>query len=503
MTQLKIKRIAKYITALIVGLAAMHTAKAENTVRFVTPDTVICDGGKVAVKFYVELNEPANVKLFYTVDGNLNNTDGDAYANIVKANNILTRNINFGLDQGANFTRHTVELIRIETEKLPDGGIKLNQKINIDVYATPQPEILTAEDICGFGAELKANNKWKEISTYHWETDLGELTDADKETAYLSMADDKAVGIRLTETTGGTCYASADKTIILHGYPKATISKTDETGQEVPAIICSNIADNAGFTFDFDIRTEGNAPFAAKFSNGESIDNIGIGTTNQQLRLNHAGQILLTALTDKYGCEAPETNKLGTITVADRKPSPTLPTDTANYEVNKHIKLSTPMTNEQNTFEWRLADESRDYDAWFNFGNSNEAEFDTNINGLIKILCIEKNKYVNVNNRWLTFDQECADTASVMIYVDANIDYPSGISPNGDGKNDRLVISGLPPVNNVIVFDAKGKEIISFKNYRNDWQPDDDIADGYYYYIVKSGSSTVVKQALTIKRSIF
>ena len=74
---------------------------------------------------------------------------------------------------------------------------------------------------------------------------------------------------------------------------------------------------------------------------------------------------------------------------------------------------------------------------------------------------------------------------------------------NGDGKNDRLVISGLPPVNNVIVFDAKGKEIISFKNYRNDWQPDDDIADGYYYYIVKSGSSTVVKQALTIKRSIF
>lgn len=83
---------------------------------------------------------------------------------------------------------------------------------------------------------------------------------------------------------------------------------------------------------------------------------------------------------------------------------------------------------------------------------------------------------------------------------------PTGISPNGDGKNDYLVIRGATTINNneLRIFDQQGKLVYRKKDYNNDWggtdQEGKDLPDGYYYYLF-AGENTHIKDYLIIKRS--
>ncbi|HHU57904.1 MAG TPA: gliding motility-associated C-terminal domain-containing protein, partial [Bacteroidales bacterium] len=83
---------------------------------------------------------------------------------------------------------------------------------------------------------------------------------------------------------------------------------------------------------------------------------------------------------------------------------------------------------------------------------------------------------------------------------------PTGISPNGDGKNDYLVIRGATTINNneLRIFDQQGKLVYRKKDYNNDWggtdQEGKDLPDGYYYYLF-TGENTHIKDYLIIKRS--
>lgn len=84
----------------------------------------------------------------------------------------------------------------------------------------------------------------------------------------------------------------------------------------------------------------------------------------------------------------------------------------------------------------------------------------------------------------VTIDQEC------------NIFIPNAISPNGDGKNDMLQISGLTcrdySENELLIFNRYGDEVYKQDNYPSDgyWagQWDDngeDLPDGTYFYLLK------------------
>ena len=84
-----------------------------------------------------------------------------------------------------------------------------------------------------------------------------------------------------------------------------------------------------------------------------------------------------------------------------------------------------------------------------------------------------------------------------------DINVPDAFSPNGDGKNDVLLVEGLAPENEVYVFDRQGKKVFEAINYRNNWSPSpDELADGFYVCIVKSAGKTF-KHSLIIKRSTF
>ncbi|MHA8055590.1 putative Ig domain-containing protein [Aquirufa nivalisilvae] len=71
---------------------------------------------------------------------------------------------------------------------------------------------------------------------------------------------------------------------------------------------------------------------------------------------------------------------------------------------------------------------------------------------------------------------------------------PQGISPNGDGKNDKLIIPGILGFkNSLTIFNRWGEIVYETKDYKNDWGGESNnvfilkdglLPDGVYYYIV-------------------
>jgi gliding motility-associated-like protein len=67
---------------------------------------------------------------------------------------------------------------------------------------------------------------------------------------------------------------------------------------------------------------------------------------------------------------------------------------------------------------------------------------------------------------------------------------PRGISPNGDGKNDFLIIPGILRYepNHLMIYNRWGTLVYETKNYQNNWAGTDnkgvDLPDGTYYYLI-------------------
>ena len=87
----------------------------------------------------------------------------------------------------------------------------------------------------------------------------------------------------------------------------------------------------------------------------------------------------------------------------------------------------------------------------------------------------------------------CVDTSCAEATVVVNVICPetlkayTGISPNGDGKNDVFFIEGLQkyPANTLCIFNRWGNEVHKTQNYQNDWQGTwngKELPDGVYFY---------------------
>lgn len=63
---------------------------------------------------------------------------------------------------------------------------------------------------------------------------------------------------------------------------------------------------------------------------------------------------------------------------------------------------------------------------------------------------------------------------------------PNVITPNGDGKNDKLVIIGISryPNSSLFIYNRWGNMVYQSKNYQNEWDGKD-LNEGTYYYILK------------------
>jgi gliding motility-associated-like protein len=97
----------------------------------------------------------------------------------------------------------------------------------------------------------------------------------------------------------------------------------------------------------------------------------------------------------------------------------------------------------------------------------------------------------------------CSDTVAIIVLNDINI--PNIITPNGDGKNDVLYITGLSsyPNSELLIFNRWGAEVYRSENYLNTWDGSG-LAEGTYYYILNrkepTGGTTTFKGWVYLKR---
>ena len=80
----------------------------------------------------------------------------------------------------------------------------------------------------------------------------------------------------------------------------------------------------------------------------------------------------------------------------------------------------------------------------------------------------------------------CADTvtSSMLLTVnDCNLIIPNVITPNGDGLNDRFIITGLNhyPGSQLHIMDRNGRIVYESMDYQNDWDAAN-IPSGTYFY---------------------
>jgi gliding motility-associated-like protein len=97
------------------------------------------------------------------------------------------------------------------------------------------------------------------------------------------------------------------------------------------------------------------------------------------------------------------------------------------------------------------------------------------------------------------------DTAMVSIRIsEPPFFLPQGISPNGDGVNDRFVINGLEayPNSSLTIFSRDGLTVYDCSDYQNDWVGVQNnqrngirtVPSGTYYYLLRlGGTSRIIK----------
>jgi gliding motility-associated-like protein len=89
----------------------------------------------------------------------------------------------------------------------------------------------------------------------------------------------------------------------------------------------------------------------------------------------------------------------------------------------------------------------------------------------------------------VTDNNGCTSTFEHSVFVELPKDAPevnNVFSPNGDGINEYWVIDNLMfyPQNELVVINRWGNEVLTLKNYQNDWNGSD-LSEGTYFYILK------------------
>lgn len=88
----------------------------------------------------------------------------------------------------------------------------------------------------------------------------------------------------------------------------------------------------------------------------------------------------------------------------------------------------------------------------------------------------------------------------------AGVWVPNVITPNGDGKNDRLVIPGLDNFaeNELVILNRWGNHVFEAKDYQHNWTGEG-LTEGTYYYLLKvktaSGNWQAFKGYITLLRN--
>jgi gliding motility-associated-like protein len=100
-----------------------------------------------------------------------------------------------------------------------------------------------------------------------------------------------------------------------------------------------------------------------------------------------------------------------------------------------------------------------------------------------------------------------SQTISIVVVDDYNLQISNVLTPNGDGVNDKLMITNIDlyPVNLIKIFDRAGRLLYTKRNYQNEWDGivnGTPLTEGTYYYTleINNGKSTK-KGFITVLRN--
>lgn len=81
--------------------------------------------------------------------------------------------------------------------------------------------------------------------------------------------------------------------------------------------------------------------------------------------------------------------------------------------------------------------------------------------------------------------------SQVVTVTGDDIFIPNIITPNGDGKNDKLIVPGISryPNSSLFIYNRWGNMVYQSKNYQNEWTGEG-LNEGTYYYILKLNTPT-------------
>lgn len=353
-------------------------------------------------------------------------------------------------------------------------------------------------EVCGHTATLTTQASPAGISEWTWAATGDVALAATANSAIISWPGAPSPSARNTaqvsvsKTIGKTCTATLTRTITLRGTPEATLTTPDGATEGGVVKICTSIpdADDPGRDIMGRLTLSGAAPFAVTLSSGDThtFDSDGAHT----LTATHAmggGALTIASVTDGNQCPATTETMRGSITIEDRKPLPAFAAEDVENATTS-ATLEVRPSDAGHAFEWGMDDGGERLDASVE-GMGERAEIRSNMNAAVGVYVVETDH-----------DGEAcpSDTTRIVVRFAMPLRYPNGISPNGDGRNDRLVIEGLPPENHVTVVDSRGKRVFEATNYRNDWGAEG-LDDGYYAYIASGRGMKTIRETLVVKRT--
>jgi len=233
-----------------------------------------------------------------------------------------------------------------------------------------------------------------------------------------------------------------------------SISQPDSTN--INSIITPAICGNA--IGSINLFPEGNGPFTYQWSNGDVVSFI----------TGLKEGLYSVFVTDSFGC-----------------------IDSAFYDIDNitnpmSLNLFSPtFTGSHNTSQNNGSDGSIDLTIIggtppfvINWSNGAVVEDITNLQaGTYSVSVID--------------DNGCESFATITLTEALSLEMPTGITPNGDGKNDFFLVRGLEvyPDNEIVIFNRWGNEVFSQTGYQNDWagtsSGGDDVPEGTYFVILK------------------
>ena len=80
-------------------------------------------------------------------------------------------------------------------------------------------------------------------------------------------------------------------------------------------------------------------------------------------------------------------------------------------------------------------------------------------------------------------NSSCPYTVIVSDSSCTSYSVPNVLTPNGDGMNDRFVITGLENGTKVTIFNRWGVVVYSSNDYANDWEATN-LPEGVYFYVL-------------------